>query len=128
MRLMHTRLPDFYQKAIDAGKKLRPDTEVEIRGLENFKSGKLASLRVGRVEKEIEEITLDPNVDKVEVIIIPRNTETSHTVIIKGIQKDSGKCKKAILESMYLSSPGEDCELYDVEEIDDRRGPLEPRR
>ena len=128
MRLMHTRLPDFYQKAIDAGKKLRPDTEVEIRGLENFKSGKLASLRVGRVEKEIEEITLDPNVDKVEVIIIPRNTETSHTVIIKGIQKDSGKCKKAILESMYLSSPGEDCALYDVEEIDDRRGPLEPRR
>lgn len=128
MRLMHTRLPDFYQKAIDAGKKLRPDTEVEIRGLENFKSGKLASLRVGRVEKEIEEITQDPNVDKVEVIIIPRNTETSHTVIIKGIQKDSGKCKKAILESMYLSSPGEDCELHDVEEIDDRRGPLEPRR
>lgn len=127
MRLMHTRLPDFYQKAINAGKKLRPDTEVEIRGLESFKTGKLASLRVGRVEKEIEEITQDPNVDKVEVIIIPRNTETSHTVIIKGIQKN-GKCKKAILESMYLSSPGEDCELHDVGEIDDRRGPLEPRR
>jgi len=127
MRLMHTRLPDFYEKAILAGKKLRPDTEVEIRGLENFQTGKLASLRVGRVEKEIEEITQDPNVEKVEVIIIPRNTETNHTVIIKGIQKN-GKCKKAILESMYLSSPGEDCALYDVEEIDDRRGPLEPRR
>lgn len=128
MKLMHTRLPDFYQKAIEAGKKLRPDTEVEIRGLESFKTGKLASLRVGRVEKEIEEIIQDPNVDKVEVIILPRNTETSHTVIIKGIQKESGKCKKAILESMYLSSPGEDCELHDVEEIDDRRGLLEPRR
>jgi hypothetical protein len=125
---MHTRLPDFYQKAINAAKKLRPDTQVEIRGLESFKTGKLASLRVGRVEKEIEEITRDPNVDRVEVIILPRNTETSHTVIIKGYQKKDGKCKKAILESMYLSSPGEDCELHDVEEIDDRRGPLEPRR
>lgn len=124
MRLMHTKLPDFYQKAINAGKKLRPETEVEIRGLESFKTGKLASLRVGRVEKEIVEITEDPDVDKVEVIILPRNTETNHTVIIKGISKKDGKCKKAILESMYVSSPGEDCELFDVEEIDDRRPSL----
>ena len=47
MRLMHTRLPDFYQKLIDAGKLKRPDTEVEVSGLESFKSAKLASLRVG---------------------------------------------------------------------------------
>ena len=53
MRLMHTRLPDFYQKVIDAGKKLRPETEVTITGLENMQTAKLASLRVGRVEEEV---------------------------------------------------------------------------
>jgi len=124
MRLMHTRLPDFYKKIIDASKMLRSETEVEIRGLESFKTGKLASLRVGRVEQEILEITEDSSVDKVEVIVLPRNPETNHTVIIKGINTKDGKCKKAIIESMYLSSPGEDCELFDVEEIDDRRSSL----
>lgn len=120
MRLMHTKLPDFYKKVIDSGKKNRPDTEVEICGLENFKSGKLASLRVGRVEDEIAEITKDPAVKKVEVIVLPRNPETQHTVIIRGVQED-GTCNKAILETMYVSSPAEDCYLFDVKEIDDRR-------
>ncbi|MGI6586168.1 MAG: hypothetical protein ACOX3L_09590 [Lutisporaceae bacterium] len=120
MRLMHTKLPQFFQKIIDASKKNRQDTEVEIRGLENFKSAKLASLRVGRVEEEIVEITQDPGVKKVEVIVLPRIPETIHTVIIKGVQKD-GTCKKAILESMFVTAPTEDYYLSDVEEIDDRR-------
>ncbi|MBS4959336.1 MAG: hypothetical protein KHZ62_00760 [Clostridiales bacterium] len=123
MKLMHTKLPDFYKKAVAAGKKLRSETEVTVRGMENLKSAKLASLRVGRVEDEILEITQDPRVAKVEVIVLPRNPETMNTVIIKGIQKD-GSCKKAILESMFITTPPEDCELYDVEEIDDRRIPL----
>ncbi|MBF4693939.1 hypothetical protein [Fusibacter ferrireducens] len=123
MRMMHTKLHDFYQKIIDAGKKIRPNTEVTFRGLESFQTGKLPSLRVGRVENEIVEITQDPGVEKVEVIIIPRNTESFHSVIIKGIQKD-GTCKKAILENMHISSPGEDYYLHDVEEIDDRRTSL----
>ncbi len=120
MRLMHTRLPDFYQKVINAGKKISPDTQVEVSGLESFKSGKLASLRVGRVEDEILEITRDPAVEKVEVILVPRNPEIHRTVIIKGIQKD-GTCNKAILENMYMSVPGEDYYLEDVKEVDDRR-------
>ena len=120
MRLMHTKLPEFYPKVIAAGKKLRPDTKVEISGLENAKSGKMASLRVGRVLDEILEITRDPGVEKVEVILVPRNPEMYHTVIIKGIQKD-GACNKAILENMYTSVPGEDCYLEGVKEIDDRR-------
>ncbi len=123
MRLMHTKLPDFYRKMKEAGKKLRPETQVEVKGLENLKSAKLASLRVGRVEDEVLEITQDPNVEKVEVVVLPRNPETMNTVIIKGIQKD-GSCKKAILECMFITSPSEDCELFDVEEIDDRRFPL----
>jgi hypothetical protein len=46
MRLMHTKLPDFYEKVINAGKKLRPETEVEIRGLESFKTGQDLQLNV----------------------------------------------------------------------------------
>ena len=120
MKLMHTRLPDFYQKIKDAASKLRPDTDFEVSGLENFKSAKLASLRVGRVEDEIFEITQDEGVKKVEVRLVPYNPESMFTVVIKGIQAD-GTCKKAILENMYLSSPTAECALFGVEEIDDRR-------
>ena len=65
----------------------------------------MASLRVGRVEEEIVEITGDPGVEKVEVILVPRNPEMYHTVIIKGIQKD-GSCNKAIVENMYHIGSG----------------------
>lgn len=122
MKLMHTRLPDFFKKVADAAHKLRHDTEVEVRGLENFKTAKLASLRVGRVEDEIVEITQDEGVKKVEIALVPLNPESSYTVVIKGIQED-GSCKKAILEYMYLSAPTEECELFGVEEVIDRRGP-----
>lgn len=123
MRLMHTKLPEFYERVDAAGKKLRPDTEVVLRGMENLKTAKLASLRVGRVESEIVEITEDPEVTKVEVIVTDRIPETSHTIIIKGYHED-GTCKKAIMENMYVTVPGVECELYDVEEVDDRRSPL----
>jgi len=120
MKLMHTKLPDFYKKIKAAAKKLRPDTDFEVRGLESFKTAKLASLRVGRVEDEIFEITQDPGVKKVEVIAVPYNPESMFTIVVKGIQED-GSCKKAILENMYVSAPTEENELFGVKEIDDRR-------
>lgn len=120
MRLMHTRLPDFYEKMKDAGKRLRPETEVEVRGMENLQSAKLASLRVGRVESEVLEVTEDPAVSKVEVIVKPENPESCSTVIIKAYRAD-GTCKKAILERMYIAAPPVDSELFDAEEVDDRR-------
>ena len=115
MRLMHTKLPDFKRKVAEAGKKLRPETEVELRGLENMESAKLASLRVGRIEEEIIEITQDPN-----VAVLPQIPETIHTVVIKGIQKD-GTSKKTILESMFITTPAPECYYHDSEEVDDRR-------
>lgn len=121
MKYMHTKLPDFYTKVQDAGKADRPDTEVEVRGLESYTSGKMASLRVGRIEEYIREITTDENVKKVEVVFVPHNPEAIFTAVIKGIQAD-GTCKKAILEEMALSVPTEECELFGVEEIVDRRG------
>ena len=83
MRLMHTPLPDFYEKLKNAAKRLRPETEVSIRGLENIKTAKLASLRVGRVENEILELTQDPEVAKIEVVLMDRLPETARTVVVK---------------------------------------------
>jgi len=120
MKLMHTKLPDFKQKVIDAGKKRRNDTEVVLRGLENMESAKLASLRVGRIEEEIIEITEDPNVAKVEVTVLPQIPETIHTVVIKSMQKD-GTSKKTILESMFITTPAPEFYYHDSEEVDDRR-------
>jgi len=120
MRLMHTKLPDFIKKLDDAGKKNRPDTEVVLRGLENMETAKLASLRVGRIEEEIIEITEDPNVARVEITVLPQIPETIHCVVIKGIQKD-GTSKKTILESMFITTPAPECYYNDSEEVDDRR-------
>lgn len=123
MRLMHTRFPDFISKMIAAAKRNRPETEVTIQGMENIKTGKVASLRVGRVECDLVDLTSDPEVKKVQIIVVPRMPETAHTVIMKGIRED-GTAKRAILENIILTTPAAECELYDVEEVIDRRTPF----
>ena len=50
MKLMHTRLPDFYTKIEAAAKQNDPNMGFSVSGLENVKTAKLASLRVGRVD------------------------------------------------------------------------------
>ena len=120
MKLMHTRLPDMFTKFIAAAKKNRPETEVTIEGLSDVKTGKVASLRVGRVESDLVDLTSDPEIVKVDIKIIPRAPETAHTVIMKGIRAD-GTAKKAILENLILTSPPAFCELYDVEEVENRQ-------
>ena len=88
MKLMHTKLPDFLKKAVAAGKKINPDTQVTIEGFESMKSAKLASLRVGRIEDEIVELTSqNPKIKRIEIQMIPRVAETINTVIIKGIEE-----------------------------------------
>lgn len=123
MKFMHTRLPDFYTKIEAAAKKLRPETGFSVSGLENVKTAKLASLRVGRVEDEIVEITEDEDIKKVEVVLATTNPETLYTVIVKGITED-GKCKKVILENMMLSAPTVETHLFGVDEVIDRRSSI----
>ena len=120
MKFMHTRLPDFYTKIEAAAKKRNPETGFSVSGLENVKTAKLASLRVGRVEDEISEITEDDDIKKVEVVLTTDNPETLYTVVIKGIQED-GNCKKVILENMMLSAPTVETHLFGVKEVIDRR-------
>ena len=120
MRLMHTPLPDFYKQIEAAGKRERPETEVVVRGLESFRTAKMASLRAGRIEHEIWELTQDEDVKKVEVAACFYNPEIYLNFIIKGYRED-GTCAKAFIENMYVTLPGIECELYDAEVVEDRR-------
>lgn len=120
MKLMHTSLPEFKLKMQLAVIKQSPSKKLEIKGLENLRSAKFQSLRTGRIEFSVEEIAKDKDIDKVEVVVMPRVPETMHTVIIKGIDKD-GNPKKAILEVINIIHPTEEVELAGIQEIDDRR-------
>ncbi len=120
MRLMHTPIPKFYEQLEAAGKRLNPNTEVVVRGLENFRTAKLASLRVGRLENEIYELTQTENPTKIEVVAVPHNPEPFYNMIVKAYRAD-GTCSKAILEVMHLTCPSTECELYDAEIVEDRR-------
>lgn len=120
---MHTSLPEFKLKLQSAVINQSPSKTLEIKGIENLKSAKMQSLRTGRIESAVEEIAEDKDVDKVEVVVMPRVPETMHTVIVKGIGKE-GTAKKAILEIINIIHPTEEAELVDVKEVDDRRPPI----
>ncbi len=120
MKCMHTKLPDFLAKVQAAAKKRRPEIRLSIKGLESIDTAKLASLRVGRIEEEIYEVTEDPEVTEVEVRAVPFNPEIIYTVITKGYDKN-GKCKKAILEDLAVDIPTVEYYLAEAEVIDDRR-------
>ncbi|WP_245641301.1 hypothetical protein [Thermovenabulum gondwanense] len=117
---MHTSLPEFKLKLQSAVIKQSPRKGIEIKGIENLKSAKMQSLRTGRIELAVQEIAQDKDIDKVEVIVMPRVPETMHTVIVKGIDKN-GNAKKAILEVINIIHPTEEVELAGIKEIDDRR-------
>jgi len=120
LKLMHTSLPEFKLKLQSAVIKQSPNKSLEIKGIENLKHAKMQSLRTGRIEFAIQEIAEDRDIEKVEVVILPRVPETMHTVIIKGVGKD-GTSKKAIIESINIIHPTEEVVLADVKEVDDRR-------
>ena len=120
MKCMHTRLPDYYAKVEAAAKKLRPETKFSISGMENVQTAKLASLRCGRIEREIEEVTEDPEIAEIEVKMVPYNPEEAYTVLIKGKRAD-GSCKKAVMDNMYATVPSVEYYLTDAEEIVDYR-------
>lgn len=120
MKCMHTKLPDLLAKIQAAGKKLRPETKVTINGLENIKTAKFASLRLGRLEEEIIEITEDPEITEVVVEAVPFDPEIIYTSVAKGYTAD-GRCKIAILDDMAGSIPTVEYHLIDAEVVDDRR-------
>lgn len=120
MRLMHTKLPDFFKKVIAAGQKHGRPVNVEITGMENLKTAKMASASLGIIEEDINSITRDPDVELVEVTVLGQIPATIHTVVIKGTRKDGTKTK-AYLDTLYISTPGPDYYCHDAEEVIDHR-------
>jgi hypothetical protein len=117
---MHTKLPEFIDKMEKAAQKGRPETGFALRGLENLKSAKMQSLRTGRIEEAVAELAARPDVERVELVVMPRVPETMHTVVIKGIAADGGS-PKAIVEVVNILHPTEEVELENCREVEDRR-------
>ena len=120
MKLMHTKLPEFLEKMRVASEESSNPKPIKIRGLENLTSAKMQSLRTGRIEHAVREMTMKDGVERIEFQVIPRVPETMHTVIIKGVDKD-GKAKSAILEVLNILHPTEEAYLLDCDDIEDRR-------
>lgn len=123
MKLLHTKLPEFIKKMqVEAATKGSTPKEINIMGLENLRSAKMQSLRTGRIEHAVGEIAALDNVERLELIMIPRVPETMQTVIVKGIDKE-GVCQKAVLEIINVLHPTEEAYLLDCdpENVDDRR-------
>ena len=104
---------------IAANESPRP-MEITIRGLENLSSAKMQSLRTGRIEHAVGEMTMKEDVASIDFVVIPRVPETMHTVIIKGMDKD-GNVKHAILEIVNILHPTEEAELLGCDDVEDRR-------
>ena len=123
MKLLHTKLPEFIKKMqVAAATKGSTPKEINIMGLENLRSAKMQSLRTGRIEHAVGEIAALNNVERLEIIMIPRVPETMQTVIVKGIDKE-GVCQKAVLEIINVLHPTEEAYLLDCdpENVEDRR-------
>lgn len=120
MKLMHTKLPEFISKMERAAVKFNKNQKLEIRGLENLKSAKMQSLRTGRIEDCVEQIAKREDVEKVELVVMPRVPETMHTVLIKGIGRD-GKPTKIIMEVINILHATPEAEFDGCEDIEDHR-------
>lgn len=120
LNLMHTKLPEFILKLKQAAIRSKRPKDISIKGLENLTSAKIQSLRTGRIEHAVSELSEREDVESLEVDVIPRVPETMHTVIIKGLDKE-GDCKGAILEVINIIHATEEAYLSGCEDVDDRR-------
>lgn len=123
MRFMHNALNEFILKLKQTVYRFSPNKKLAIRGLENLKTGKFQSLRTGKIQTALEDLASKRDVNKLELVVVPRIPETMHTVVIKGYDKD-GNPKEAILENINIIHPTEDVELDGFEKVDDRRPTL----
>ena len=123
MKLMHTKLPEFIRKMKVAATKGDREKACAVVGLENLKTAKMQSLRTGRIEQAVEDLAHMPDVDSIEVAVIPRIPESMHSAVIRGFDKD-GKPVHAVLETINILHPTEDVLIHDCPDVDDRRSPI----
>jgi len=123
VKFMHTKLPDFIKKMYNAVGKKNPEKTLRIRGLEGITSAKMQSLRTGRIEESVAAVADRPDVEQIELIVMPRVPETMHTVLIKG-KDENGNTKKIILEVINILHPTEETEFDGCTDIEDHRPPI----
>ena len=117
---INTTLPEFMEKIKSAGIESKNPVDVKIRGLENLTSAKMQSLRTGRIEIAVEDMSLKDGVKNVDVTVIPRIPETMHTVVVRGLD-ENGNVKSAVLEIINIMHPTEEALLIGCDDIEDRR-------
>jgi len=121
MRMMHTKLPEFFKKMKTAAATQGPvPKECEVLGLENLRSAKMQSLRTGRIEAAVTELAKMEDVDHIEVYVIPRVPETMHSVVVRGFDKEN-RPQHAILETLNILHPTDDVLTHDCPDVQDRR-------
>ena len=124
MRWMHTKLPEFIDKMkVAAATKGDRPKECDVTGLEGYKSAKTQSLRTGRIEMAVSELSALKDVDHLEVHVMPRVPETMHTAVIRGFDKD-GNVAHAILETVNVLHETEDIYIAGCDDVQDRRSPI----
>lgn len=123
MFMMHTKLPCFFQKMKEAAGKHDESIQCDVVGLENVKTAKLQSARIGIIESEIDEMTKSKGVKRIEVALVPRIPETNHTVVIRAFDENN-KPIKAVLDIMSIFHPTVDVLLEGCDDVEDRRPSL----
>lgn len=124
MYFLHTKLPEFLRKMqVAAATTGERPKDIKIEGLENLKSAKMQSLRTGRIELAVEELAADKRTERIELLIRPRVPETEHTAIVKSYDKD-GNAVRAIIDTITILHGTEELDLYDCDDIVDRRARL----
>ena len=123
MILMHTKLPEFIKKMKVAAAKGSVKKECQVVGLENLKSAKMQSMRTGRIEQAVEDVSKYDDVHTIELAIIPRIPESMHNAVIRGFDKD-GKPVHAIMETVNILHPTEEILIHDCPDVVDRRPPI----
>ena len=72
MKLLHTKLPEFFKMMKRAANWGNTPKDIEILGLENLHSAKMQSMRSGRIQHAVGEIAKRDDVDHLEMRVIAR--------------------------------------------------------
>ncbi len=124
MWMMHTTLPEFFQKMkTAAATQGKTPKECEVLGLEHLKSAKMQSLRTGRIELAVAKLAKMDNVARLEVVIMDRVPETMHQAVIRAYDKDD-KPVEAVLETINILHETSDVLVHGFPVVVDNRSPI----
>ena len=105
MKLMHTKLPEFIRKMKAASCTAGRFVDCSVTGLENLVTAKMQSARTGKIENDIRHMVAEyPEINKIDVKIVPRLPESMHSCIIRAWDKDD-KPVHCVMQTIYILHP-----------------------